>query len=167
MSAAALLALAVVAQPGGERIDPALPDAVRPAVQSAIDAELDPKRGPSNAQAVLDAAMAKHQASNDLVLALRLRHAAIELRRILVRDDALPEPIRYEKAYTTFARLDLTDPGAKAWLERTLDDRAAALVADFASRRQPRADIQKSPIIIRVLVASARAWRVGARTRVR
>lgn len=121
MSAAALLALAVVAQPGGERIDPALPDAVRPAVQSAIDAELDPKRGPSNAQAVLDAAMAKHQASNDLVLALRLRHAAIELRRILVRDDALPEPIRYEKAYTTFARLDLTDPGAKAWLERTLE----------------------------------------------
>jgi hypothetical protein len=48
---------------------------------------------------------------------------------------------------------------ARASLERTLDDRADALVADFASRRQPRADIQKSPIIIRVLVASARAPR--------
>ncbi|MEQ8278698.1 MAG: hypothetical protein RMA76_29370 [Deltaproteobacteria bacterium] len=127
MSALAAIALTLAAQAGmTERLDPALPEVLRATVAQAAEAELDDNRGPSNAQAVLDAAQDKHRSDPNLVISLKLRDAAIELRKKLRGNERLPEAIRWEKAFTTFARLDLTEPGLKAWFDRTLANHAYA-----------------------------------------
>lgn len=121
------ITLIVAAQAGGaDRLDPALPEVVRADVAQAIEAELDDKRGPANAQAVLDAAMDRHRNDPTVVISLRLRDAAIELRKKLRGNQRLPEAIRWEKAFSTYARLDLTEPGLKTWFRHTLDNHAYA-----------------------------------------
>ncbi len=126
MSPLAAIALTLAAQAGApERVDPALPEVLRPTIEKAAEAERDDKRGPSNAQAVLDAEMDRHRDPN-LVIALKLRHAAIELRKKLLANERLPEAIRWEKAFSTFARLDLTEPGLAEWFDLTLANHAYA-----------------------------------------
>lgn len=127
MTVLGAIALALAAQAGAtERVDPALPEVLRPVIEKAAEAERDDKRGPANAQAVLDAAMDTHRTNQDLVIALKLRHAAIELRKKLLENERLPEAIRWEKAFSTFARLDLTEPGLKPWFDLTLANHAYA-----------------------------------------
>lgn len=120
-SAAAILALALSAQPGGmPQIDHALHPNVRAIVEKAIEAELDPKRGGSTAAQMLQSEIDKRKSKMDEQLSLRLRFAGVELRRRFLMGKDFPEPVRYEQCLSTFARLDLTDPGLKEWLERSL-----------------------------------------------
>lgn len=141
IGALAMTALAV-AQFGssGDRVDPFLPEVVRPVVEKAIEAELDPKRGPVNAMAVIEAALPKYPEDSPLFLALNLRRAAIGLRRIFLARPDFEVPQRYEQALSTFSRLELSDPGFKAWLLRTLEHHPTAK-AQMGRREQRRIDV--------------------------
>jgi hypothetical protein len=101
------------------KIDPTLPERLRPVVERAIEAELDPKRGPNNAAVILQAAM--EEANQGDQLSLRLRLAGVELRRLFLDKKQDPKPLRYQQALTTFTRLDLTEPGLKEWTARVLE----------------------------------------------
>jgi len=101
------------------QIDPTLPERLRPVVERAIEAELDPKRGPNNASAILNAAM--EEASPSDRLSLRLRLAGVELRRLFLAKEGVPKALRHQQALTTFTRLDLTEPGLKAWRGKVLE----------------------------------------------
>ena len=102
------------------QVDPILPDSVRPVVKAAIEAELDAKRGPGNALRIIEKAQTRHEEGTPEAVALRLRRAAIGLRRIFLTRPEFPETKRYEQALSTFAQLELTEPGLREWLERTL-----------------------------------------------
>ncbi len=101
-------------------VDPLLPDALRPIVEQAIDAELDPKRGPGNAISVFTEAMRAHAANDKYMLALRLRMAGVVLRKRFVEDRKFPESLRYEQVISTFSRLDLREPGLREWLDAAI-----------------------------------------------
>lgn len=126
MSAAALLATLVVAQAPTtfERsaIDPFLPEALRDVVARADAAERDPKRGPGNALGIYDEAKRGFANDDRLLLALRLREAGVVLRKHFLESTQFPLVLRYEQVVSTYARLDITDPGLKAWLDRALDN---------------------------------------------
>ena len=116
-----LFATVVGQAPGQMQFDPSLPDKVRPAVAQAVAAELDPKRGPANAMRIIERAQAKYAEGSPAFKALALRRAAIGLRRIFLTEEDFEEPERYEQALSTFSRLELSDPGFKEWIQRTLD----------------------------------------------
>src|SRR5688500_12538865 len=101
------------------QLDPTLPDDVRPIVEQAVKAELDPKRGSGNAVEILKAEKTKF---NDPAkgLSIDLRMAAIDLRRRFLTDERFPVPIRWEQALSTFARLELSEPGVKEWIDEAL-----------------------------------------------
>lgn len=101
-------------------VDPFLPDTLRPVVELAIQAELDPKRGPGNAMAVLSEAMREHGDDDGALLTLRLRQAGVVLRKRFMEDRNFPEALRYEQAISTFTRLDLREPGLEQWLKAAL-----------------------------------------------
>lgn len=114
--ASSLGLLAVGQQP---KIDPTLPEDLRPVVERAVEAELDPKRGAGNAVEVLRLERKKHQDQRHQ-LALDLRNAATTLRQRFITVDEYPVPIRYEQALSTFSRLELTEPGIEAWIDKAL-----------------------------------------------
>lgn len=117
--------LAVGQQP---KIDPTLPKELRPIVEQAIEAELDPKRGTGNAVEVLRQERKKWKDQRHQ-LSLDLRNAAIVLRRRFITIGEYPVPIRYEQALSTFSRLELTEPGIGEWIERALEHH------DYAKKR--------------------------------
>lgn len=126
MSPAALLTALVVAQAPApfERsaIDPLLPDVLREVVERADEAERDPKRGPGNALALYDEAKRGFADDDRLLLALRLREAGVVVRQQFMKNERFPLVLRYEQVVSTFSRLDFTEPGLTAWLERALDN---------------------------------------------
>ncbi|MFO0726847.1 MAG: hypothetical protein U1E65_23885 [Myxococcota bacterium] len=99
--------------------DPALPGIVRPVIEKAVEAELDKTRGPGNAVEILRTERGRHQNQQEQ-LAIDLRLAAIVLRQKFLLEPKLPEPVRYAEALSTYSRLDLSDPGLKAWLDRAI-----------------------------------------------
>lgn len=101
-------------------LDPFLPARLRPVVERAVEAELDPKRGPDNGAQLLRDAMLDQERPDDR-MRLELRMAAIQLRKLFLTESKLPEPKRYQQALTTFTRLELTDPGIAPWVERVLE----------------------------------------------
>ncbi|MEM1022864.1 MAG: hypothetical protein AAGD10_20640 [Myxococcota bacterium] len=101
------------------QIDPTLPERLRPVVERAIEAELDPRRGPNNGAAILQEAMAEAPPKDQL--SLRLRLAGIELRRLFLSRSEVPGPVHYQQALTTFSRLDLTEPGLGPWRARVME----------------------------------------------
>ena len=139
MSPAALLAALVVTQAPApfERsaIDPFLPDALRQVVADADAAERDPKRGPGNALALYDEAKRAHGGDDALLLALRLREAGVVLRKHFLESTQFPLVLRYEQVVSTFARLDITDPGLRPWLDRALDNHPKAQLRIRATKR--------------------------------
>lgn len=108
------------------RVDAYLPSAVRPAVEEAAKAELDPKRGSGNAIEILRAERAKYAKDPAMALALDLRVAGTILRTRFMSDDGASVPLRIENAVSTFSRLDLAEPGLSKWLERAQKDHPLA-----------------------------------------
>lgn len=124
---ASALALLVAQTAGrGPQVDPTLPASVRPVVEAAVAAELDPKRGAANAAKVIERAQAEHAPDGREGVALRLRRAAVLLRNIFLTRPDFAESLRYEQALSTFSRLDLTEPGLEAWIDRTVAHHALA-----------------------------------------
>jgi hypothetical protein len=111
-----LLLLLAAQQP---QIDPTLPEELRPMAEKAAEAELDPKRGTGNAMEILKAEQPKYT-DQMRQLAIQLRMAALVLRKRFVSAEEFPVPIRWEQALSTFARLDLSEPGLKEWIDITL-----------------------------------------------
>jgi hypothetical protein len=112
-----IIAFANVAQPTPAPIDPVLPKELTEIVKRATDAELDEKRGTNNAIEILNAERAKRSDPRQQ-LALDLRAAAIGLRERFLISQEFPIEMRYQQAVSTFARLDLADPGLLEWQER-------------------------------------------------
>ncbi len=109
------------AQPGQRPpADPVLPESIRPIIERAVAAELDPTLGTANALRVIEKAQPRYARSSPEATALRLRRAAVALRGIFLTRPDFPEPSRYYQALSTFSRLDLTDPGFEPWMERTI-----------------------------------------------
>lgn len=102
-------------------IDPALPETIRKIVEAASKAELDPKRGLGNALQILRAERKNWRDEPRTLMALELRLAATLLRSRFVNNKRQNEPTRYQQALSTYSKLELSDPGLDAWLERTLD----------------------------------------------
>lgn len=105
-------------------IDPYLPPSLRATVADASAAELDPKRGANNALGILERAK-DGAAPGAEAQALDLRIAATSLRSRFLTAEQFPRSRRYEQALSTFARLDLAEPGLAAWLDRTLAESPA------------------------------------------
>jgi hypothetical protein len=101
------------------QLDPTLPEDVRPVIEQAVKAELDPKRGSGNAVEILKAETPKF-ADPAKQRSIELRKAAIELRRTFLSGERFPVPIRWEQALSTFAHLELSDPGLEEWIDETL-----------------------------------------------
>ncbi|MEM7678230.1 MAG: hypothetical protein AAF449_19745, partial [Myxococcota bacterium] len=89
-------------------------------------AELDPKRGPTNALGIIERAIAEAPSNARSRRVLGLRRAAIALRRIFLERRQFPEPMRYTQALATFSQLDLTEPGLAEWLTRSLEHNPTA-----------------------------------------
>lgn len=113
----ALLALAqpVQATAGNPELDPYLWPELRDTVEAAAAAEADPKRGPGNAAALLEAEKKRH-GSTQLRTALDLRLAGVMLRQRFLSNPQVPEPLRRAQALSTYSRLDLSEPGLAAAL---------------------------------------------------
>jgi len=101
-------------------IDPALPDSIRKVVISASKAELDPKRGLGNALQILRAERKNWRDEPQTLMALELRLAATLLRSRFVNNKRQKEPERYQQALSTFSKLELSEPGLRTWINRTL-----------------------------------------------
>lgn len=120
MSHAWLLGLAVgvataqplQTRPGAPDLDPFLWPEIADAVAEAAVAERDPTRGPGNAIARLEAEKKRHGARR-LRTAIDLRIAATALRERFRAAGRFPEPVREAQALSTYARLDLAEPGLK------------------------------------------------------
>ena len=123
-----LLLLVLLAQTEQMKIDPTLPEDLRPMAKQVIEAEMDPKRGTGNAVEILKAERAKYQDQRHQ-LAIDLRMAAVVLRRRFISVDQFPVPIRWEQALSTFARLELSEPGVKEWINEALKHH------DYAKKR--------------------------------
>lgn len=121
MSALGVLALlaAVGAQPALR--DPYLPDSVREVVEKASAAELDPKRGTTNAIEALKSERKKYADGSREAAALDLRVAGTILRTKFNVSQEFKEEIRPVQALSTYSRLDLWEPGLKVWLDRAFD----------------------------------------------
>jgi hypothetical protein len=115
-----LAALFVAAGPQRPQRDTYLPENVRDVVQRAHEAEVDPKRGPRNAIELLKSERAKYANDERATSALDLRVAGTILREKFISSDEFPEPERYVQALSTYARLDLWEPGLKTWLDKTI-----------------------------------------------
>jgi hypothetical protein len=100
--------------------DPYLPEGARAAVERASAAELDPKRGVSNAVETLKSERAKMQNQTREAAALELRVAGTVLRGKFMTSREFEEPARYQQALSTFSRLDLAEPGLRTWIDRTI-----------------------------------------------
>jgi hypothetical protein len=100
-------------------IDPGLFEDIRPIVERAVEAELDPKRGHGNAVEILRAERRKGY-DEARTMALTLRESAIVLRALFVAKKDVTPAIGHEQALSTFSRLDLSDPGVREWIEKTL-----------------------------------------------
>lgn len=146
MSAAlACLALALVGQgiPPELRnnqprnIDMTLPGVLRPTLEQASDAELDPKRGTGNAMEIIKAAR-ERLTDAPLRLSLDLRMAALVIRTRFLNDPKVPPEQRAARALSTFSRLDLTEPGLGVWVKRAIasaaPDNRARLTTKEAKR---------------------------------
>lgn len=103
-------------RPTRQTIDPYLADNLRAVVQQAAEAERDPRRGPGNAMTILKGAREK-LVDPSQQLALDLRLAGVALRNRFLQDKKFPEPVRWEQVLSTFARLDLSEPLLKPWLD--------------------------------------------------
>ncbi len=123
-----LLVLGQPTPPKPMQIDPTLPEDLRPLAEKVIAAEIDPKRGTGNAVEILKAERTKYTDQRHQ-LAIDLRTAAVVLRRRFITVDRFPEPIRWEQALSTFARLDLSEPGLKEWIDASLKHH------DYAKKR--------------------------------
>lgn len=117
-SAALTLILALPQNPSS--IDPALPVEIRRDIEEVSAAELDPKRGPDTALARLAELQRIHQGDARLHAALQLRGAGVFLRKRFLAANQFPVAVRHQQALSTFTRLDLSEPGLGAWVERTL-----------------------------------------------
>ncbi len=100
--------------------DPVLPEIIRPAVERASKAELDPKRGAGNAVEILKAERKKFQGAQDIQLAIDVRVAATMLRSRFATNEKVTEPERLQQALSTFSKLDMSEPGLKEWTERAI-----------------------------------------------
>jgi hypothetical protein len=132
-AAALFLATGLSAQAQGmpgkskaEEIDPFLPEPLRPTLEKAIDAELDPKRGVGNAVEILKVKKSELAGRRTDEVALELRSAAIKVRERFMTADEFTAEMRPVQALSTFSRLDLHDPGLGQWLDRALDKNPAA-----------------------------------------
>jgi hypothetical protein len=138
MSAAALLlsaSLLGLAQPlpaelnsNQERrgFDPVLPATIAPAVARAVEAELDAKRGTQNAVEILKAEQRRISGDRDLELSLNVRLAAAVLRARFSSNDKVEKAVGLQQALSTYAKLDVSDPGLAAWIERAVEATPAA-----------------------------------------
>lgn len=146
-----LVALAATAAPTAGApmvrapVDAYLPPHLRPPIEKAVEAELDPKRGPENARQILERAKADAATPAD-AMTFQLRIAALELRRTFLAESKLEEGQRYEQALSTFSRLDLAEPGFAAWLERTLERRPEAKSTLSESKTLKVAVLTRGPI---------------------
>gem|GEM_PF-3235666 len=100
-------------------IDASLPEVLRPVVEKAAQAELDKKRGTGNALQILRAEREKYQDSPTTLTSLELRIAATVLRARFLQNKKAEASARTQHALSTFARLDLTEPGLPGWLNKT------------------------------------------------
>jgi hypothetical protein len=118
-------------------IDPALPLELRPMVEKASAAELDPKRGTGNALEILKAEKPRFSGLPETSIALDLRIAATVLRSKFLQNQAAPEPVRYSQALSTYSKLDLSEPGLGSWIDRTIDHTPAVKekIGDKKKRR--------------------------------
>jgi hypothetical protein len=99
--------------------DPTIPEEVRPVIERAVQAELDPKRGSGNAVQILKAEQEKYKdPTRGGPIALRM--AAISLRSHFLAQERFPVPVRWEQALSTFGQLELSDPGLKEWIDEAL-----------------------------------------------
>lgn len=103
------------------RIDPVIPSAIEEIVRRAALAEMDQKRGPGNAIQILEAGMTEHKGDPALHISLMLRRAAVGLRSAFLAEPNTPEAVKYQKALSTFSKLDIREPQLKAWLDRVID----------------------------------------------
>lgn len=101
-------------------VDPVLPETLRGLIARASEAELDPRRGTGNAMEIIKAEKPRYAGDQKLSVALDLRLAALVLRSKFLGNSAAPEEVRYTQALSTYSKLDLTDPGLGAWIERTI-----------------------------------------------
>jgi hypothetical protein len=145
-----LLLLGQTAEP--PKLDPTLPDDLRPMAKMVVEAELDPKRGTGNAVEILKAEQTKHRDQYHQ-MAVSLRMAAVVLRKRFISAEEFPVPIRYEQALSTFARLDLSDPGVKEWIDLALKhhDYARKKIGKKSQRRikasiQTRGGLDKNKV---------------------
>lgn len=130
---ALLVATALVAQNtppelkrASRSIEPTLPEAMRPVVTRAADAELDPKRGTGNAVQILRDEKRKYDGRPLLVMALDLRIAAAVIRAQFINNGKVGEGERYQQAVSTFSKLELSEPGLATWVDRMLGKNPAA-----------------------------------------
>lgn len=114
-------------------IDPLLTAELRPAVEKASAAELDPRRGPGNAMEILKARRAElpELASK---LQLDLRVAGVMLRSRFFNEPKLPAHERAARALSTYSRLDLTEPGLGPWLDRAIEGARPEVKKSFAAK---------------------------------
>lgn len=141
----ALLACAVLAlapgqpsparTPGMAPIDPYLPQSLTKIVTDASEAELDPKRGPDNAVSILASERDRHPEGSREARALDLRIAAVKVRKRCLTSEEFAKPARLEQALSTYARLDLAEPGLRPHLDRALAVRPEAQKALGARAR--------------------------------
>lgn len=137
-----ILSTGLVSQPLQARrgeLDPFLWASIRDTVEQAAEAEADPKRGAANAMEILRARRAEINDRNTQI-ALDLRLAATLLRDRFRTSTKFSVPMRRAQSLSTYARLDLTEPGLSDLLkdclkEETLSIRVAAL------GRSPKLDL--------------------------
>lgn len=106
--------------------DPVLPAAIAPAVARAVEAELDTKRGTQNAVEILKAEQRRISGDRDLELSLNVRLAAAVLRARFSSNDKVDKGVGLQQALSTYAKLDVSDPGLSAWIERAVEATPAA-----------------------------------------
>jgi hypothetical protein len=116
--------------------DPVLPDALRPVVEQASAAELDPKRGAGNAVALLRAERAKHTGAPQALQAIDVRVAATLLRQGFLGQQRGTPAEKAVLALSTFSKLEAREPGFAAWLDRAI----AAQPEAFRAPRDTKAE---------------------------
>ncbi len=138
-----------------ESSDPVLPRELRAKVRSASQAERDPKRGTPNALEILKAEKERVGAHARLVRALDLRIAATVLRNRFLHAKKTPAQDRIIQAISTFSRLELTEPGLRAWIDQSfpLHPRAQRLFSKTHGQPIHAAVLTRGATVPRALVA--------------
>lgn len=118
-------------KPQDERrgFDPVLPPSIAAAVARAVEAELDPKRGTQNAVEILKAEQRRVSGDRDLEMPINVRLAATVLRARFASNDKVEKNVGLQQALSTYAKLDITDPGLSAWIEKAVEATPAAQAA--------------------------------------